>query len=294
MQKFEQNIIKIYSVEGKKWLADLPYIVNKIAEEWNLSNLKPVANLSYNYVLSGFCDVQPIILKMSLDIEGLKKETKTLQYFKNHNEVKVLEQKDGMILIERAVPGISLKPYFSVNEEKSIEIICDVIRKLHQRSNSHNAIFPHIKEWLSKLDYYLNTISLHDKIYFHLKKAIAIKNQLLQTPNIEFLLHGDLHHDNILQNGNEWCVIDPKGVIGPTAFEITTFIYNPIPDLLMRNDFIEIITNRIDIFSRNFDIAQQTIKQWCFVKAVLCWIWNIEDNLNYTYFAKITEIFNKL
>ncbi len=51
---FKQNIISIYGNEGKQWLKALPEIIAKIAKECNLANLKPVNNLSYNYVLSGF------------------------------------------------------------------------------------------------------------------------------------------------------------------------------------------------------------------------------------------------
>ena len=51
--KFEQNIINIYGDKGKQWLLDLPNIVNKIAKKWNLTDLKPVDNLSINYVASG-------------------------------------------------------------------------------------------------------------------------------------------------------------------------------------------------------------------------------------------------
>jgi streptomycin 6-kinase len=39
---------------------------------YELSNLKPVEALSYNYVLSGFQGSQPIILKLGLDIDGFK------------------------------------------------------------------------------------------------------------------------------------------------------------------------------------------------------------------------------
>jgi streptomycin 6-kinase len=35
----------------------------------------------------------------------------------------------------------------------------------------------------------------------------------------EKFLHGGLHQDNILQRGNEWTIIDPKGVVGEIEFE---------------------------------------------------------------------------
>jgi len=32
---------------------------------------------------------------------------------------------------------------------------------------------------------------------------------------------------------------------------------------------------------------------WCFVQAVLAWVWSIEDGLDESYFKQLTEIFDK-
>jgi len=37
---------------------------------------------------------------------------------------------------------------------------------------------------------------------------------LAKISALPVLLHGDLHQDNILSHGDDWLVIDPKGVIG--------------------------------------------------------------------------------
>ncbi|BBJ31371.1 hypothetical protein RAS_04800 [Rickettsia asiatica] len=54
MNRFKNNIISIYKEQGKSWLEKLPKIVTELASEWNLSNLTPIDNLSFNYVLSGY------------------------------------------------------------------------------------------------------------------------------------------------------------------------------------------------------------------------------------------------
>jgi streptomycin 6-kinase len=42
-----------------------------------------------------------------------------------------------------------------------------------------------------------------------------------------FLLHEDLHHENILfQESGDWIAIDPKGVVGPKVMEFGRFIHN--------------------------------------------------------------------
>ena len=71
MDNFTTNILNIYKDKGKKWLIDLPAIIKALASEHNLSDLEPLNNLSYNYVLSGFLDNKPIILKLGLDDDAL-------------------------------------------------------------------------------------------------------------------------------------------------------------------------------------------------------------------------------
>ena len=87
-----------------------------------------------------------------------------------------------------------------------------------------------------------------------LQKARKIRDQLLKMAMLDVLLHGDLHHDNILQNGDDearhsfsdggWLVIDPKGVIGESAYEVAAFIRNPMPELLTHDDAPNIMSTQ--------------------------------------------------
>jgi streptomycin 6-kinase len=57
----------------------------------------------------------------------------------------VLAEDNGMLLLERAVPGTSLKRYFPDREQESIEIACGVMQNLHQANIPEDHTFPHIK-----------------------------------------------------------------------------------------------------------------------------------------------------
>lgn len=220
---FQSNIISIYREKGKAWLDELPQLVSAISSRLDLRDLHEVTNLTYNYVLSGFQRDNPIILKLGLDNAGLKQEAFALKCFAGCGAVKVLSEDEGMLLLEQAVPGASLKRYFPDREQESIEIVCKVMKKLHQANIPATHNFPHIKDWLTVLDKDWN-IPNH-----YLQKARKLRDELLQTSKPDVLLHGDLYHDNILQNGDDWVVIDPKGVIGEPAYEVAAFIRNPMP-----------------------------------------------------------------
>lgn len=288
MNIFQSNIISIYGEQGKAWLDELPRHVTAISSKLELRDLKKVTNLSYNYVLSGFQGDNPIILKLGLDNAGLKREALALKCFAGCGAVKVLAEDNGILLLERAVPGTSLKSYFPDREQESIEIVCGIMKKLHQANIPATHNFPHVKDWLTALDNDWN-IPNH-----YLQKAKKLRDELLQTSEVDVLLHGDLHHDNILQNVNDWLVIDPKGVIGEPAYEVAAFIRNPIPELLNHADAPNIIHNRVTRFATALELPSQWILDWCFVQAVLAWVWALEDGCDTSYFEQLTKVFDEV
>jgi streptomycin 6-kinase len=288
MTNFHSNIISIYGEKGKAWLDELPRLVATISSKHGLYDLQEGTNLSYNYVLSGFHGDNPIILKLGLDNEALARETFALKCFEGCGAVKVLFEDDGMLLLERAVQGTSLKDYFPAKENESIEIACGVIKKLHKASIPKDHTFPHIKDWLTALDKDWN-IPKH-----YLQKARNLRDQLLKTTGPDVLLHGDLHHDNILQNCDDWLVIDPKGVIGEPPYELAAFIRNPMPELLHHADTPNIIHGRITRFAAALELPERRIIDWCFVQVVLAWVWAIEDGCDTSYFEYLTKVFKEL
>lgn len=64
----------------------------------------------------------------------------------------------------------------------------------------------------------------------------TLSRYLFQTSPPGQLLHGDLHHDNVLKGERGWCVIDPKGVVGDPAYELANAFRNPLgQDKLIRD-----------------------------------------------------------
>lgn len=270
MNELKKNISSIYCKEGKQWLVDnLLGITSKIAKEHNLSGLAPVNNMTFNYVASGQQGDKPIILKASLDSEGLAREAFALKCFAGYGAVKVLAEDNCILLLERAMPGASLKSYFPDKEQESIKIACGVIKKLHQANipTPHN--FLHIKDWLTALDNDWN-IPNH-----YLQKARRLRNQLLQISKPDVFLHGDLHHDNILQNGDDWVVIDPKCLIGSPMNEIWAFVMD--------------IERDIPFIAQYFNYRTQDLFDWYFVHVILAACWNLEDNIDTNLFLRLAE-----
>lgn len=282
------NMCNIYGAKGAAWIDALPNYVDQIASHFGLAYLHTVPNLSYHYVMSGMQGDYPIILKMGIDKDDLRREALALRCFFGYGGVTLLHEGDGFLLLERAVSGISLKNYFPNKEIESIHITCEVMKKLHQAPIPQHQNFPHIKDWLSILD------KEWDIPTDYLIKARLLRSNLLKTTKFDVLLHGDLHHDNILQHGNNWVAIDPKGVLGERTYDVAAFIRNPIPDIWDQDDVAHIIKKRIMTFERLLDVSSDRILEWCFVQSVLCWVWALEDKCNVESWKSSTMVFHDL
>jgi len=272
---------------GSGMFRDMTQRVKKAADVYGLSGLTVFENLSHHYVLSGLQGQTPIVLKLGLDVAGLKMEAAALKAFQGFGAVGLLAEEDGLLLLDRALSGTCLRSYFPLQEKESLVIACGVMQRLHGAPPPALGAFPHLKDWLCILDKDLD-IPAH-----YLQKARTLKEALLATGGASVLLHGDLHHDNILQQGAGWAVIDPKGVLGEPVYEAAAFIQNPLPDLLDLENVGDIIQHRITIFAERFSVSAPRLLQWCFVRAVLAWAWTLEDGLDPTPLRRLTEINDK-
>jgi streptomycin 6-kinase len=107
-------------------------------------------------------------------------------------------------------------------------------------------------------------------------EAATLAARLLDEPRDVRPLHGDLHHDNIILSPRGWLAIDPKGLLGDTAFEAANFFYNPLDREALCRD-----ANRIammtEIFSRRLGIDPRHLLDHAFAWGCLSSSWHAED-----------------
>lgn len=97
----------------------------------------------------------------------------------------------------------------------------------------------------------------------------------------KLLLHGDLHHDNILLGeNNQYRIIDPKGVIGDPIFDIPRFILNEFYGLDdvpydIYSSHVETISS---YFQKSIGVPMDVIQKCVFVETTMANCWNVENN----------------
>jgi streptomycin 6-kinase len=103
--------------------------------------------------------------------------------------------------------------------------------------------------------------------------------ELLAAAPEPVLLHGDLHHYNILAaQRRPWLAIDPKGVAGEPAYEIGALLRNPMPQISDEADLERLLARRLDQLAEFLALDRQRLAAWGVAQAVLSAWWSIEDH----------------
>lgn len=177
---------------------------------------------------------------------------------------------NGALLIERIVPGTPLRA--EPDRGRRIDLFCDVWRGLH-RVPADQTAYPAYLDWVSRITEYMRGREDHKILCGKMAKAQRICRGLCARFPGEMLLHGDLHHDNILLGGEgRWRVIDPKGVVGDVVFDIPRFILNEFAD-----GFDESLPRVIQTLSEKLHVPQNDLARLTYVETCMAHCWITED-----------------
>ena len=292
--KFRQNITDLHGEKGVQWLNNLPNLITEIAENWSLALEDSFPNLSYNYVSPCICaDGTKAVLKIGFNQADsiIFSEVKFLKLLDGNGIVKLLrfDKNYCALLLERLIPGENLKRICQIDDEQATRIAIEVMRRL-QCKPPETLEFPTLENWMSGLQ-------TAAKVNFAPRLVAKARNyfeELSDASEQNLLLHGDLHHENILSAEREpFLAIDPKGVIGDIGYEISVFLNNQRRLIRTRQNLSQILARRVEQFAQSFEIEPQMLRKWAFTQAVLSAWWVFEDtgtvSEKWTTYAEIWE-----
>ena len=171
-------------------------MIDKILNQYGLTKLALIVKKENNNIFSASLDKDKVIVKLSSDIESLKQEAVALRCFSGFGCVKILYEGEGYIIQEYVIPGAPLKSYFSEKDIFAVKIASKLMKSLHQTLVPKNSGFLHLSDIIFSSK--IGRISSEELPEFLQQFAINLSIKLLDTCKTDVLLHGDLHHDNIL------------------------------------------------------------------------------------------------
>jgi streptomycin 6-kinase len=275
-----RTTLALYGEEGAAWLASLPALLAECERRWDLAILPPFPNLSYNYVAPAVrADGVELVVKLGVPNPELRSEAAALAIYDGRGCARLLgdDAGAGVLLLERVRPGAPLTDL--EDDEAATDIAAEVMRQLWRPAPAEHP-FPTIADWALALPrlreaFGGGTGPLPERL---VSMAETLFAELIASMDAPVVLHGDLHHGNILAAGRApWLAIDPKGIVGEPAYEVGALLRNPMPRILSAPQPRRLLTRRVDQLVERLGFDRQRIIAWGVAQAVLSACWSVED-----------------
>lgn len=265
----------VFGERARAFAERLPALLAELAARWELALEPPFPALSYHYVAPARRRGEPVVLKVGVPHRELRCEIAALRAFGGRGAARLLEAdaRAGALLLERLEPGTPL----ALEEEDGVwAIAARVARRLRRPPPSAHA-FPTLERWALAFRRLRarsggGTGPLPAAL---VERAEALFRELSASTESPALLHGDLHHWNVLRAGREpWLAIDPQGVVGDPAYEVGSLIRNAVA---RSADPARTLARGVDRLGEELGLERERLAAWTFAHAVLSAVWSAES-----------------
>jgi streptomycin 6-kinase len=276
-----RNVTETWGAAGERWLAGLPALVADVARGWGLRLGRPYP-LSYHWVVAATLpDGAAAVLKLGPPWPGhLAAEAAALELYGGRGAVRLLarDAARGALLLERADPGTPLRGLVPRRDAEATAVLVDVARRLHVPAPPDTRL-PELVTGRAAFADHLRRHPDGGPLPRHLVvRAGGLFDELCASAPRRVVLHGDLHHDNVLRAEREpWLAIDPHGWAGDPGYDVGAAIYNPDPD---RRDqrLLDLVPARVEQFADGLALPVDRVVGWAFVMAVLSEVWTAQGD----------------
>jgi streptomycin 6-kinase len=271
----KQTIREWFGTEGERWIATLPDIVDRLAEEWNLEIGSPFAGGSVSLVLAVFqVHGKPAVLKIPCLDDESRAEPDALRHYAGAGVVELYryDSETGAMLLERVHPGTPLAAHPDPNQ--ALDIACGLLRRIWKPAAPGHR-FPLVRDvatqWANSLQAHLRQGGSlpRDLVNHAAELARALANG---DGHDEVVVNRDGHLGNILAAEREpWLLIDPKPLVGEPAFDAGYLVLDRLGD----SPTPEETTELVDRIAAGLGVERERVRQWALVRAVENALWSL-------------------
>jgi streptomycin 6-kinase len=220
----------------------------------------------------------PAMLKVSTDPHETR-ASGLMRWWAGDGASPVLASDDDAQVLARATGPRSLLALAQSDDAEATRILCHVARRLHAPRGPIPPSLVPLEEWFVPL------LARGPAEGGLLARAAGIARDLLAAPREVVPLHGDLHHENVLDfsidgmGDQTWLAIDPKGLIGERTFDYTILFCDPDigrPELMIARQ-PENFARRLVLVSDEAGLERTRLLSWLLAWCGLSWIWAVED-----------------
>jgi streptomycin 6-kinase len=192
-----RNVRQYWPELGDEWLAALPGLLDDIIADWGLVMAEP-HRMTIHWVSSVVLgDGSPGVLKLGVPDGHLDAEAEALRIFDGDGAARLLaeDRKRGAILLEKILPGTPVSEL--KDDEEATAALIAVGQRLH-RAPPEGCTLPHLRILAAGFTKYR---AAGDGLVpaAMVERAARLFDELCDSAPEDVVLHGDLHHDNVLR-----------------------------------------------------------------------------------------------
>lgn len=214
---------------------------------------------------------EPAMIKISHVVEE-RRGPHIMRWWDGDGAARVLEFDGDAVLLERATGTRSLNTMAKAGDDDgATRILCAAVARLHEpRSASLPEQLIPLTIWFQEL------APAAERFGGILRLSDVIARELLAEPRDQVPLHGDIHHDNILDfDERGWLAIDPKGLYGERGFDYGNIFTNPI-DSDLPTEFGQ-LQRRLEIITEAAGMERERMLRWIVAWCGLSAAWILLD-----------------
>lgn len=212
-------------------------------------------------------DGVPAVLKIAHDPEEMRGGA-IMHWWSGRGAAAVLAHDPRAVLLERATGDRSLTEMArSGQDDAATRILAETAYRLHRHAGR-----PPPAEAVLLTDWFAALWPMAEARGGLFAKARSAAQALFASTESAVVLHGDIHHGNVLDFGARgWLVIDPKGVLGDRGYDYANTFCNP--DGATR----ERVRRQLPIVAEIAGIAPERLLMWVLAYSGLSAAWTLGD-----------------
>jgi len=195
-----------------------------------------------------------------------------LAWWHGEGAVRVLLADDGVQLLERADGPRDLAALAAGGpdgDDEATRILCRAGLRLHTAGTPPRprGLLP-LRRWFRDL-----VDREHgDEVLSDARRAAL---DLLAHPAGDVVLHGDLHHGNVLDGGRRgWLAIDPKPLHGDPGFDVANVLCNPDAEVALAPGRFD---RTVGVIAAETGMSEHRILTWALAWGGLSAVWSEAD-----------------
>lgn len=210
----------------------------------------------------------PAMLKLAREAEE-RFGAALIVWWNGRGAAPVLAHEGEALLLERATGPRSLDALShagSRGDDEACRILCEAITELHApRPEPPPELVP-LDVWFAPL------LDGHSRYGGTATRCGRMARTLLAEPREPAVLHGDVHHGNVLDfGGRGWLAIDPKALRGERTFDYANLFRNGDVGTGRRAD--ERFARRLDVVSVAAGLERRRLAEWIMAFAGVSSVW---------------------